>query len=101
MATGGCVWSLSFSHFYSLSHFPFINNYSFLSNYETNMGLTEKNMESRVAWENILKNVEGWDVSQTNCSRIPAFGQRMGFQALRTSFCHNRLVRSQASSLLK
>lgn len=68
MATGACVRSLSFSHFYSLSHFPFRNNYSFLSNYETNMCLTEKNMESRVAWENILKNVDGWDVSQTNCS---------------------------------
>ena len=70
MATGVCVCvcvcSLSFSHFYSLSHFPFRNNYNFLSNYETNMCLSEKNMESRVAWENILKNVDGWDVSQTD-----------------------------------
>ena len=101
MATGGCVRSLTFSYFYRLFHLPFRNNYSFLSNYETNMCLTEKNMESRVAWENILKNVDGWDVSQTNCSRIPTFGQRMGFWALRTSFCHNRLVKSEASSLLK
>ena len=54
-----CVCSLSFSHFYSLSHFPFRNNYNFISNYETNMCLTEKNMESRVAWENILKHVDG------------------------------------------